>query len=116
MREALAPYILQLSEGAVVHQWAPKQYVQRSSSMPEPHARLYREHAAQHAQQLLEAAPVQSCSSAAAPKCDSAPLSLAQAPHPSSVHPVLSHSSGSINAPGEPGYCCSSWASSWLCL
>lgn len=93
MREALAPYILQLSEGAVVHQWAPKQYVQRSSSMPEPHARLYREQAAQHAQELLEAAPVQSCSSAAAPQCDPAPLcGSCSVPliHASPVEPIQS--------------------------
>lgn len=74
MREALAPYLLQLTADAVVHQWAPKQYVQRSSCMPEAHARVYREHAAQHAQQLFEARPVPSCCSAAVPKC--APSSL----------------------------------------
>eukprot|EP00892_Ulva_mutabilis_P008731 jgi/Ulvmu1/622/UM001_0630.1 len=70
MRETLAPYILHLSATAVVHQWAQKQYVQRSSHMPELHARIYREHAAQHAQQLLDAGPLQSCSSAAVPKSD----------------------------------------------
>lgn len=75
MREALAPYLLQLTADAVVHQWAPKQYVQRSSCMPEAHARVYREHAAQHAQQLFEAGPVPSCSSAAVPKCAPGTLS-----------------------------------------
>lgn len=69
MREALSPYTLELSSRAVVHQWAPKQYVQRSSCMPEAHARVYREHAALHAQLLMQSGPAPSCSSAAAPKC-----------------------------------------------
>ena len=48
MREALAPCLLHMPVSSVVHQWAPKQYVQRSSKMTEEHATVYKENAAQH--------------------------------------------------------------------
>lgn len=57
MREALAPFLLHMPVASVVHQWAPKQYVQRSSKMTDHQATVYKENAAQHSSLVHACAP-----------------------------------------------------------
>jgi hypothetical protein len=81
MREALSPYIMHIRSPSVVHQWAQKQYVQRSSTMPPAHAQIYAEHAVQHVTILSD--------TEAAPSSSSALLKLCAPFHPCCTTVVL---------------------------